>query len=137
MVGDEDQTIYSWRGASATSMGQKMDSDYGAVETYELKRNFRSTAAIVRASTHVVRRLGPVSDSGSGAVAVAVAGAEGIEGKEGGSDSDSVQVVNSYSDPSQSTYVAQMVQYLLQSKEVTQGSEIAVMYVHTYILDQV
>ena len=47
IVGDSDQSIYSWRGADVGIMRQRMLSDYPGAVTYSLQTNYRSSQAIV------------------------------------------------------------------------------------------
>jgi DNA helicase II / ATP-dependent DNA helicase PcrA len=56
VVGDNDQSIYSWRGAHVGSLHdvQQDFSSYGAVHTVHLRENYRSTPNIVRAAERVI-----------------------------------------------------------------------------------
>ncbi len=49
VVGDDDQAIYSWRGADVSNILEFQDR-YTAASVHTLSTNFRSTAAIVRSS---------------------------------------------------------------------------------------
>ena len=53
VVGDDDQSIYSWRGAE---VGNILDfpQTFAACEVVKLERNYRSTGTILKASTAVV-----------------------------------------------------------------------------------
>ncbi len=56
VVGDDDQSIYSWRGADVTNIldfGKRFDD----VTTVTLDRNYRSTANILKAAHGVVDKL--------------------------------------------------------------------------------
>lgn len=54
IVGDGDQSIYSWRGAHAESMSDFVDKFPWNVDTLYLMENYRSTTNIVRAAQKVI-----------------------------------------------------------------------------------
>lgn len=54
IVGDGDQSIYSWRGAHAESMSDFVDKFERDVDTLYLMENYRSTSNIVRAAQKVI-----------------------------------------------------------------------------------
>jgi DNA helicase-2/ATP-dependent DNA helicase PcrA len=57
IVGDADQSIYSWRGAHVSSLSdfaEEFKGHLGRVETVYLMENYRSTANIVRAAQRVI-----------------------------------------------------------------------------------
>ena len=53
VVGDSNQTIYSWRGADHRNM-QKFSDDYPGVLSFELHKNYRSDKAIIAASRSII-----------------------------------------------------------------------------------
>jgi len=54
-VGDDDQSIYSWRGADSGNM-QKLKKDYDNFDIIKLEQNYRSTAVILDAANAVISR---------------------------------------------------------------------------------
>jgi ATP-dependent DNA helicase Rep len=53
-VGDDDQAIYGWRGASDENLAQ-LGRDYPALEVLKLEQNYRSTIGILRAANTLIR----------------------------------------------------------------------------------
>ncbi|EFJ30654.1 hypothetical protein SELMODRAFT_409192 [Selaginella moellendorffii] len=56
VVGDDDQQIYSWRGAAGIQNLESFSSTFGGATVVKLERNFRSTGAIVAAARSVISR---------------------------------------------------------------------------------
>ena len=52
-VGDDDQSIYGWRGATLDNL-KKLPLDYPKLKVVKLEQNYRSTSAILRAANNVI-----------------------------------------------------------------------------------
>ncbi|MDE3022555.1 MAG: UvrD-helicase domain-containing protein [Pseudomonadota bacterium] len=52
-VGDDDQAIYAWRGASAEHI-QGLGQDYPSLKVIKLEQNYRSTARILRSANRLI-----------------------------------------------------------------------------------
>lgn len=53
VVGDDDQSIYAWRGARPENLMQ-LQTDYPQLKVIKLEQNYRSTSIILNAANHLI-----------------------------------------------------------------------------------
>lgn len=53
-VGDDDQAIYAWRGASLDNLA-KLPEEFPSLKVIKLEQNYRSTIRILNAANHLIR----------------------------------------------------------------------------------
>jgi len=53
VVGDDDQSIYAWRGAQPENLAQ-LQKDYARLQVIKLEQNYRSTGRILKVANHLI-----------------------------------------------------------------------------------
>ena len=53
VVGDDDQSIYAWRGAQADNLAQ-LQKDYARLQVIKLEQNYRSTGRILKVANQLI-----------------------------------------------------------------------------------
>lgn len=110
VVGDDDQSIYGWRGARIENI-QQFASDFPDVQTIRLEQNYRSTAAILKAANALI------------------ANNNGRLGKElwtDGPDGEPLGLYAAYNEHDEARYVVESIESAL--KDGMTRSEIAILY---------
>lgn len=110
IVGDDDQSIYGWRGARIENI-QKFHQDYPDADTIRLEQNYRSTGNILAAANAVIannpERLGKALWTED-------------------ADGEHVQLYHAYNERDEAAYIVQQINEWLQ--QGGQRAETAVLY---------
>ncbi|NEW60605.1 UvrD-helicase domain-containing protein, partial [Sulfurovum sp. bin170] len=110
VVGDDDQSIYGWRGANIRNI-LEFSSYFKNTKIVKLETNYRSTSPILKAANELIehnnQRIGKKLTSNKG---------------EGGD----IKLLHTLNENLESKYIAQEIQKLLSSG--TSSNEIAVLY---------
>ncbi len=112
VVGDDDQMIYTWRGASAENV-ERFERDFPKTKVILLEQNYRSTQMILDAAQNVVRRNRQRKDKklwtalGSG---------------------EKVYFYKAFDEEGEGQFIAHEILRLLARGEIERRGDVAVMY---------
>src|SRR6266516_2940359 len=112
VVGDDDQMIYSWRGASSANV-QQFELDFPRTKFVMLEQNYRSAKSILDAAQNVVRRNRSRKDKklwtalGTG---------------------EKITVYEAYNEEEEGLFAAREITRLLARREIEKRGDVAVMY---------
>jgi len=109
-VGDDDQAIYSWRGADIRNI-LNFSNDYKKVKTIKLEQNYRSTATILAAANAVISNN---------------RGRLGKELHTDGAPGEPIKLYRAFNDLDEARYIADQVDNW--AKSGNQRSDMAVLY---------
>lgn len=104
-VGDDDQSIYSWRGAEIENI-LRFEKDFPDAKTVRLERNYRSTANILSAASNLIGH-------NEGRLGKTLKVAENSPARQ--SDNSKVKVVSTYSGEDEAKYVVEEVENLCRN----------------------
>jgi DNA helicase-2/ATP-dependent DNA helicase PcrA len=112
VVGDDDQMIYSWRGASIENV-IRFEEDFPGRELIILDQNYRSTQNILDAAQHIVKRNRMRKE-------------KRLWTAQGGGSK--ITVHTALNEEQEGNYVAQEIKLLLGRGEIDRLGDVAVMY---------
>ncbi|MBI3899447.1 MAG: DNA helicase II [Gammaproteobacteria bacterium] len=110
IVGDDDQSIYGWRGAKVENI-LRFESDHPGTKVVRLEQNYRSTGNILKAANSVI-------DHNSGRL--------GKKLWTSGEDGEPILLYTAYNDLEEARFVVESIQEWAQSGG--KRSEVAVLY---------
>ncbi|CAD5378164.1 DNA-dependent ATPase I and helicase II [Pseudomonas sp. OF001] len=111
VVGDDDQSIYGWRGARIENI-QQFERDFADAETIRLEQNYRSTARILKAANALI------------------ANNQGRLGKElwtEGDEGDPISLYAAFNEHDEARFIVERIQDAVR-KDGLQRREIAILY---------
>jgi DNA helicase-2/ATP-dependent DNA helicase PcrA len=110
IVGDDDQSIYGWRGAKVENIQRFLD-DMDQVQTIRLEQNYRSTATILKAANQLI-------DNNQGRL--------GKELWTDGADGDPISVYTAFNEVDEARFVVSRIRSHLNLGETL--SDCAILY---------
>lgn len=118
VVGDPDQTIYTWRGADNSIIKDKLRMDFSPLETITLDLNYRSTQKILDKANMLIKNNKNRVDKSLTAYDTSMG--------------DEVEYLREYSSAEEAKAVARKIQTLHNDKNVDY-SDIAIIYRSNYL----
>ncbi|WP_010487765.1 DNA helicase II [Pseudomonas sp. S9] len=111
VVGDDDQSIYGWRGAKIENI-QQFSSDFADAEIIRLEQNYRSTAGILKAANALI-------DNNQGRLG------KGLWTED--ADGEPISLYAAFNEHDEARYVVESIEDALR-KDGLKRSEIAILY---------
>lgn len=111
VVGDDDQSIYGWRGAKIENI-QQFSTDFVNTQSISLEQNYRSTATILKAANALI-------DNNQGRL--------GKELWTDGEEGEPISLYSAYNEYDEARYIVECIEQALRKREVTRD-EIAILY---------
>ena len=111
VVGDEDQSIYSWRGADISNI-LNFEKDFAPCRSIKLEQNYRSTRNIIQAASHMIQNNSQRHDK------TLFSQAE---------KGDRIGVARCRDEYAEAQFVAKNIQHIIQQK-ASNYNELAVFY---------
>ncbi len=111
VVGDEDQSIYSWRGADINNI-LDFEKTYPAAKIVKLEQNYRSSKKIIEAASHVIARNSM---------------RKGKDMWTSNPEGESIQIIECHNDKKEGEFIASKI-IELNRKEKVEYKEMAVFY---------
>ena len=114
-VGDDDQSIYSWRGAEIENI-LRFNKDFPDAKIIRLERNYRSTANILSAASHLI-------SNNQGRLGKTLRVAENSPARQAANDK--IKVVSTYNGEEEARYIADEIEHL--ARQGYKYSDIAIL----------
>ena len=114
-VGDDDQSIYSWRGAEIENI-LRFNKDFPDAKIIRLERNYRSTANILSAASHLI-------SNNQGRLGKTLRVAENSPARQAANER--IKVVSTYNGEEEARYIADEIEHL--ARQGYKYSDIAIL----------
>lgn len=111
VVGDDDQSIYGWRGAKIENI-QQFSNDFVNTQSIRLEQNYRSTATILKAANALI-------DNNQGRLGKQL----WTDGEEG----EPISLYSAYNEYDEARYIVECIEQALRKGEVNR-EQIAILY---------